>query len=380
MALRELAAGSCEARVAAVSRIVLAAGELGGDRVGERLEAALFGASADPRWEVRHALALALSEPRRLPSELLRALLDLLTRDGHPMVRRCAGEARSGLEERARRQAKLGAFELTSLGMSSTRRFVDERVRAYGIRPAPPEVAALAEEVGERYYQELAADTAHEVRHSVVPMLALIARLEERLMGSHADAGASELLSELRGKAEFLLRQVEALLAYARDGAEEWRSIALRELVSDALREGRERAASSPASSVAQVTLSVPAHLTLDACPTLLQTALVNLIANAFQALDGPGQVSVMARELPGQKVALVVRDTGRGMTPEEVTAALKPFTTTRRHAGGTGLGLPFARRVVERVHHGDLSIESASGRGTTVTASVPLRRAGEGS
>jgi signal transduction histidine kinase len=78
--------------------------------------------------------------------------------------------------------------------------------------------------------------------------------------------------------------------------------------------------------------------------------------------------------------IAFDVRDTGIGMTPEEISIALQPFGQldsglNRRH-DGTGLGLPLARSLVE-LHGGTLDIHSEKGRGTTVTARLSAGRVG---
>jgi len=72
------------------------------------------------------------------------------------------------------------------------------------------------------------------------------------------------------------------------------------------------------------------------------------------------------------------VRDTGIGMTPEEISIALQPFGQLdsgldRRHEG-TGLGLPLARSLVE-LNGGTLEIRSEKGRGTTVTVRLAAGR-----
>ena len=74
------------------------------------------------------------------------------------------------------------------------------------------------------------------------------------------------------------------------------------------------------------------------------------------------------------------VRDTGIGMTPEEISIALQPFGQLdsgldRRHEG-TGLGLPLARSLVE-LNGGTLEIRSEKGRGTTVTVRLAAGRSG---
>jgi signal transduction histidine kinase len=76
--------------------------------------------------------------------------------------------------------------------------------------------------------------------------------------------------------------------------------------------------------------------------------------------------------------LVIEVRDTGLGMTAQEIEVALQPFGQVdsglaRRHSG-TGLGLPLARELAE-LHGGSLNIASEKGRGTTVTVALPVTR-----
>ncbi|MFT3768900.1 MAG: HAMP domain-containing sensor histidine kinase [Minicystis sp.] len=104
--------------------------------------------------------------------------------------------------------------------------------------------------------------------------------------------------------------------------------------------------------------------------PRRLKEALINLVANAIEATPRGGAVEVsLAAVADGADVA--VRDTGRGITPEDRARLGTPFFTTRE--GGTGLGFVLARSVV-RQHGGDLAIESEPGRGTTVRFHLPAR------
>jgi two-component system cell cycle sensor histidine kinase PleC len=78
--------------------------------------------------------------------------------------------------------------------------------------------------------------------------------------------------------------------------------------------------------------------------------------------------------------VLVVVRDTGVGMTPDEVAVALTPFgqvdASHARWRDGTGLGLPIARALVQ-LHGGELKINSQKGHGTSVEVSFPFLRPG---
>ncbi len=113
-----------------------------------------------------------------------------------------------------------------------------------------------------------------------------------------------------------------------------------------------------------------------------LETVFINLAANARDAMDGQGAITLTAEAVrvgergesqpfaslsPGQFVRLSVIDTGCGMSPEVLARASEPFFTTKPRGKGTGLGLAMARGVAEQ-SGGALRIESAPGRGTTVS------------
>ncbi|EKV31977.1 hypothetical protein C882_3041 [Caenispirillum salinarum AK4] len=99
---------------------------------------------------------------------------------------------------------------------------------------------------------------------------------------------------------------------------------------------------------------------------------LVNLLSNALRFTDAGGRVEVRARAAGPEHVALTVRDTGIGMTPEQLDQALEAFGQVsegarRVEAGGTGLGLPLVKALAE-LHGGRFHISSTKGEGTAVT------------
>jgi signal transduction histidine kinase len=108
--------------------------------------------------------------------------------------------------------------------------------------------------------------------------------------------------------------------------------------------------------------------------PIAFRRILENLMANAVDSLESkPGRVTVSTElvermnEAPAIRVA--VADTGRGMSQEETGKIFNDFYTTKE--GGTGLGLSIVRRLVMDLQ-GTLGVESALGRGTTITIDIP--------
>src|SRR5688500_10296069 len=101
---------------------------------------------------------------------------------------------------------------------------------------------------------------------------------------------------------------------------------------------------------------------------TLLGRALTNLIENGLHAMPEGGRLSIAINHDDGA-VQVRVADTGVGMDQEALERAFEPYFSTK--ATGTGLGLPIARRNVE-LNGGTIAVDSARGRGTTVTVRMP--------
>ena len=115
--------------------------------------------------------------------------------------------------------------------------------------------------------------------------------------------------------------------------------------------------------------------------PELLQQAVGELVANAGDALGGRGTVTLRLRRTVLSDgtagVALVVRDTGRGMTREVLARCRQPLFTTKPPGRAAGLGLAIVDAAVRQAG-GELHLQSAPGGGTTVTLVLPLA-GGEG-
>jgi PAS domain S-box-containing protein len=102
-----------------------------------------------------------------------------------------------------------------------------------------------------------------------------------------------------------------------------------------------------------------------------LEQVLVNLLVNAMQALTGAGDdtITVSIRSA-GDRLALVVEDTGRGMTEQVLSRVFDPFFTTKPVGDGMGLGLSVSKSLVEAMG-GDITLTSTPGTGTTATVIV---------
>jgi signal transduction histidine kinase len=102
----------------------------------------------------------------------------------------------------------------------------------------------------------------------------------------------------------------------------------------------------------------------------LFKQALFNLIRNAEHAMPDGGELLVTTRVQAPDQVLLELTDTGQGISPEGLPRIFEPFYSTR--PGGTGLGLPTVRRIVE-AHGGTIGVESQLGKGSRFTILIPI-------
>ena len=102
----------------------------------------------------------------------------------------------------------------------------------------------------------------------------------------------------------------------------------------------------------------------------LFKQALFNLIRNAHNAMPSGGELMLVTRFGPTEAVLEVI-DTGVGIPPEVASKVFDSFVSFR--PGGSGLGLPTARKIVE-AHGGTIALESEPGKGTKFTIRLPSR------
>jgi signal transduction histidine kinase len=126
--------------------------------------------------------------------------------------------------------------------------------------------------------------------------------------------------------------------------------------------------------------IDIKCYLPADLPPVALNAdmfkqALLNLFLNAQQAMPRGGELTVQAAR-DGGGVRLDLIDTGKGMPPEVIARAFRPFYSTR--SGGTGLGLPTTRKIIE-AHGGAIDVQSEVGRGTKFTIRLPAAPASGG-
>lgn len=175
---------------------------------------------------------------------------------------------------------------------------------------------------------------------------------------------------------------VQQLLAFARRQALDPKTINANKLISDMADILRRALGEKTRIDITLADDLWPARVDRN----LLENAILNLAVNARDAMQEGGELRIATRnahldEKPdvaaGDYVAIVVTDTGKGMTEEILAHALEPFFTTKDIGHGTGLGRPQVYGFV-RQSGGDFTLESKVGKGTTATLYLPRYRGEE--
>ena len=105
-----------------------------------------------------------------------------------------------------------------------------------------------------------------------------------------------------------------------------------------------------------------------------IERVIMNMIINAAEAMEGEGDLILTTRSVQGDSfVELEFRDTGPGISEENIEKIFDPFFTTKDVGHGTGLGLAISFGVV-KAHSGTISVDSEPGKGTTFTVRLPVK------
>ncbi len=107
-----------------------------------------------------------------------------------------------------------------------------------------------------------------------------------------------------------------------------------------------------------------------------LEQVFINLLQNACDALTNPKQHIIIEtlNDTENDNVVISIKDNGTGIKKEHLNRIEEPFFTTKRKNGGTGLGLFICSGIIEE-HEGTMTFDSAPGKGTTVTITLPMMK-----
>ncbi len=233
--------------------------------------------------------------------------------------------------------------------------------------------ARIEAELASRVKSEFISNMSHELRTPLNTMMGFSKLISEHDKRPLPDAEIVEYAKLINDAAGHLLSVINDILdlsklqsgRYTLDSSE----INVEDVLQLAYTANRNAAREAGVSLDLEVAANLPI---IRGDAVKLQQAFHNLISNAIKFTLQGGAVKIEAIRLAEGGLAVVVRDTGVGMTPDEVKLATTPFGQVdgkrTRWREGAGLGLPIARALIE-LHGGQIKIQSVKGRGTEVGA-----------
>jgi signal transduction histidine kinase len=212
---------------------------------------------------------------------------------------------------------------------------------------------------------ELAAGLAHEIRN---PLAGIAGVVEVIARDLPASSPARAVMKDVRVEVTQINRILTELLQSVRPHRPDMRFSDLNNTVEDAVMLAQQQSLSKPIEIVWKKDSGLPE---IEHDSNQIRQVLLNLLLNAIQSIEGQGQITVETKAgTAGASIS--ISDTGRGILPKHLPNIFRPFYTTK--GGGTGLGLSFARRIVEE-HLGRIDVTSAVGKGSNFMVSLPVSR-----
>jgi signal transduction histidine kinase len=233
-------------------------------------------------------------------------------------------------------------------------------------------------ELANRGKSEFIATMSHELRTPLNAIIGFSEIMEQELLGPLGSAMYKEYSRDILESGKHLLSIINDVLDISKVEAGKLQlnedEVDLAVVVAAVLRLVRERAEAAGVAISSDLDSALP---TIRADERLLKQILSNLMSNAIKFTPKGGSAIIIARMVT-DGIVLSVKDTGIGMTAEQIPRAMERFgqvdNSLSRRFEGTGLGLPLVKAFTE-LHGGTFAIESEFGVGTTAIVRLPASR-----
>lgn len=225
---------------------------------------------------------------------------------------------------------------------------------------------------------QLAAGVAHEINNPLAVINETAGYMKDLYSlktGAGNDAEMVELTNSILNSVDRCGTITRQLLGFVRQFDIKIKKISLQKLVDSVLNFHKKEAEYRGIN----VTVSIP-----DTIPDMetdsgkLQQILVNLINNAFQAVDEDSCLDIIGSQIDAKNIEIIIQDTGCGIPEDSLTKIHEPFFSTKQEQMGTGLGLSITYGLVKKLG-GNISVQSTEGVGTSFTVTLPIKIQEEG-
>jgi signal transduction histidine kinase len=236
-------------------------------------------------------------------------------------------------------------------------------------------------ETANRAKGDFLANMSHELRTPLNAIIGFSEVISNELFGPIANEKYLEYIRDIHSSSLHLLSIINDVLDMSKIEAGKVELakevVQIQNVISEVMRMVHERARSRNIELTAQLS---DENVEIWADERSMKQIFLNLLSNAIKFSKDGGQIYVRVVTDQPDIAVLEIEDHGIGMSEEEQERALQPFgqakPVTTRNYGGTGLGLPITKGLVE-AHGGTLTIDSRAGHGTLVRIVLPRERAG---
>jgi two-component system NtrC family sensor kinase len=214
---------------------------------------------------------------------------------------------------------------------------------------------------------ELAAGVAHEINNPVAIMVEEAGWVED-LMEEESDGSLKnydeikQSLTQIRTQGKRCKDVTHQLLSFARKTESKVEALKLNNLIKEIVALSEQRARYRNVNIETELDQFLP---DVSASPSEMQQVLLNLINNAFDAIDSRGGTVTIASRVETDYIIVDVADTGEGIPEENIPKLFDPFFTTKSVGKGSGLGLSICYGIIQKMG-GEIKVDSNINIGTT--------------
>ena len=315
--------------------------------------------SQDQKWEVRLAVARGLAYLDHTDYASIAASLD---EDDNTFVAKAArASAAKRRELDLAYQAKTDEIDEVAAELAKLREDHGERA------------AKAADRIAEHKFRLLTNETTHEMRTVVASLLDSLSKLDAKLVQSGTNKQVYERsLRIARERAKFLKLMLDDTKKLVDEPKLEREEVVVRELL-DKVAEIVRGALEIPPEVTFDIEANIVSGTSVHVPRGRLLQALSSLAKNAIEAVEGEGRVTLVASTPKRGWVSIAVADTGYGMDAEDILQALLPMVSSKKDDKHTGVGLPLAKKIIERECRGQFDIQSKPEVGTTVSCLLAI-------